>query len=681
MTVANPTDRSRSRDAAATQRRLPIGAEVIPDGGGVHFRVWAPLRKTVEVVFESPGLADLPLVSEADGYFVGLAPAAGAGALYRFRLDGEQYLYPDPASRFQPDGPHGPSQVIDPTGFTWADGDWPGIGPEGLVLYEMHVGTFTPEGTWAAAARELPHLKDLGVTCVEVMPVCDFAGKFGWGYDGVDLFAPTRLYGTPDDFRAFVGRAHALGLGVILDVVYNHLGPDGNYLKAFAEHYFTKKHRTDWGDALNFDDADARPVREFFVSNSRYWIDEFHVDGYRFDATQAIVDTSPEHILAAITRAARQAAGRRRIYLVNENEPQHTRLVRPPGAGGYGMDALWNDDFHHSAMTVLSGHNEAYYTDHPGRPQEFVSAAKYGYLFQGQRYSWQKRRRGSPALDLPPSAFVHFIQNHDQIANSGRGLRAHQLSSPGQYRAMTALLLLMPQTPMLFQGQEWAASSTFHYFADHNPELARLVCAGRARELSQFPSVATPEMQVCLLNPADPNTFVRSKLDWSERGRPFHAEVLALHRDLLRLRREEPVFRRVQTSASSVGSRRGDVDGAVLGPDAFVLRYFGEDRAGADDRLLLVNFGTDLRLEPCPEPLLAPPRDRRWAVQLATEDPRYGGSGIAPPDTESEGWFLAGRCATVLRAAPAEETTVLTRMIHAGSAQDVKLIERPIGGL
>jgi maltooligosyltrehalose trehalohydrolase len=359
------------------------------------------------------------------------------------------------------------------------------------------------------------------------------------------------------------------------------------------------------------------------------------------------------------------------VILVNENEPQETRLVRPVEDGGYGLDGLWNDDFHHTAMVALTGRNEAYYTDYLGSPQEFVSAAKYGYLYQGQWYRWQKKRRGTPAFGLPPAAFVTFVQNHDQVANSGRGLRAHALTSPGRFRAMTALLLLGPGTPMLFQGQEFAASSPFLYFADHKPELAKLVCKGRAEFLAQFPSVAQPDVQACLPDPADPATFERCKLDPAERERK--AAVVDLHRDLLRLRREEPVFRRVQ--------RRGDVDGAVLGPDAFVLRYFGEDRAGADDRLLLVNFGRDLRPEPCPEPLLAPPAGRRWAVQLATEEPRYGGSGVAPPDTETEGWFLTGRCATVLRPAPAAEATVLTRVVHAGSAQDVKPLEHPIAGL
>jgi maltooligosyltrehalose trehalohydrolase len=497
-------------------RRLAVGAEVLP-GGGVHFRVWAPRRRALDVVFEGRDApSPVPLKAEAGGYFSGAATAARAGALYRYRLDGGD-AFPDPASRFQPQGPHGPSQVVDPAVFQWSDARWAGVGPAGQVIYEMHVGTFTHQGTWQAAMRELAALKELGVTLVEVMPVADFAGTFGWGYDGVNLFAPTRLYGSPDDFKAFVDRAHALGMGVILDVVYNHLGPDGNYMGKFAQTFFSQRHHTDWGNAINFDGDGCGGVRDFYLANARYWIEEFHLDGYRFDATQNIYDDSPDHILAAITRTARRAAGQRRIFLVNENEPQHTRLVRPQDQGGFGMDALWNDDFHHAAMVALSGRNEAYYTDYLGRPQEFISAAKWGYLYQGQRYHWQRQRRGTPGLDLPPTAFVNYIQNHDQVANSARGYRAHQLASPGQLKAMTALLLLMPQTPMLFQGQEFAASSTFHYFADHEPELARQVHAGRARDLSQFPSVARPEVQACLLDPADCRTFERSRIDLAER--------------------------------------------------------------------------------------------------------------------------------------------------------------------
>jgi maltooligosyltrehalose trehalohydrolase len=640
-------------DDSREQRRLPVGAEVLPAGRGVHFRVWAPRRRTVDVVFEGGNASDpVALRRDADGYFAGVASAARAGTLYKFRLDGGD-AFPDPASRHQPQGVHGPSQVVDPDAFAWSDGDWPGIGPAGQVLYELHVGTFTTEGTWAAAARELPTLKELGVTCVEVMPVAEFAGEFGWGYDGVHLFAPTRLYGTADDFRRFVDAAHRLGVGVILDLVYNHLGPDGNYMGQFTETFFSARHHTDWGDAINFDGDGSAPVREFYLANAVYWIREFHLDGFRFDATQNIYDNGPDHILAAVTRAARAAAGRRSIYLVNENEPQQADLVRPPDCGGYGMDGMWNDDFHHAAMVAISGKNEAYYTDYLGRPQEFVSAAKWGYLYQGQHYRWQNKRRGQPSLDLCPTNFVHYVQNHDQIANYGHGERAHAMTGPGQFKAMTALLLLMPQTPMLFQGQEWAASSCFHYFADHAPELAALVCKGRAKEMSQFPSVGTPEMQACLLDPADRRTFEKSKLDHAERGRGFHAQVFSLHKDLIALRRTEPVFRRVQ--------RRGDIDGAVLGTDAFVLRFFGER---GDDRLLVVNLGTDLHLPIVPEPLLAPPAGMIWDVQWTSEHPRYGGCGTPPIETRGEdwrlpgeNWRLPGRCAAVLKPVDAPPTT------------------------
>jgi maltooligosyltrehalose trehalohydrolase len=529
------------------QRRLPVGADVLPDGG-VHFRVWAPQRQRVEVVLEggprysSEGEpAVFALEPEGTGYFSGLVAAASAGTLYRYRLGGEAALYPDPASRFQPQGPHGPSQVIDPGAFPWQDQDWRGVPLEGQVLYELHVGTFTPAGTWEAASEELPALAALGVTVLEMMPIADFVGRFGWGYDGVDLFAPTRLYGTPDDCRRFIDRAHALGLGVILDVVYNHVGPDGNYLTQFSQAYFTNRYTTDWGAAINYEDQHAGPVREFFLANAGYWIEEFHFDGLRIDATQNIYDTSAEHILAAIARRVRQAARGRTTLLVGENEPQHATLVRPPAQGGYGLDALWNDDFHHSAMVAMTGRREAYYTDDYGTPQEVIATLKYGFLYQGQYYQWQGKRRGTPALDLRPAMFVTLLQNHDQIANSGLGLRAHLLTSAGRYRALTAVLLLGPGTPMLFQGQEFAASSPFFYFADFVGDLARRTRQGRAAFLSQFPSLAQPDMQARLPDPADPKTFARSKLDLAERHR--HAAIYALHYDLLQLRREDTVFR------------------------------------------------------------------------------------------------------------------------------------------
>jgi maltooligosyltrehalose trehalohydrolase len=338
-------------------------------------------------------------------------------------------------------------------------------------------------------------------------------------------------------------------------------------------------------------------------------------------------------VIAAIADAARAAAGRRSIGLIAENEPQHTRVVRPRAGGGYGLDALWNDDFHHSAVVAMTGRNEAYYEDHDGAPQEFIGAAKHGTLFQGQRYAHQGKRRGTPGLDLPPCAFVTFTQNHDQVANSGAGRRIHQLTSPGRARAMTALMLLMPATPMLFQGQEFAASTPFLYFADHKPELAELVRKGRSAFVGQFPSIAGPDMQARLADPSAPATFAACKLDWDERAR--NREALALHRDLLGLRRTDPVFR-----AQGKG-----LDGAVLGPEAFLLRFFGE---GGDDRLLLVNLGRDLERRSIPDPLVAPPQGRSWALLWSSEDPAYGGGGTPP--IEGEAWRIPGHAAVVLAA-------------------------------
>lgn len=613
-------------------RRFPVGAEVLSEG--VHFRVWAPQRRTVELVIEADSVREtIALEREEKGYYSLLTRKARAGTRYRFRLDGDDYLYPDPASRFQPDGPHGASEVVDASTFRWTDERWSGASLKGQVIYEMHVGTFTQEGTFQAAARELSELHRLGVTCVEMMPIAEFPGKFGWGYDGVDLYAPTHLYGRPDDLRRFVDEAHANGIAVILDVVYNHLGPDGNYLAQFSKDYFTDRHKTDWGEAINFDDVNSEHVREFFISNAGYWIEEFHMDGLRLDATQNVYDDSVENILAAVGQEVRKRARGRSTIIVAENESQHTRIVRPVEDGGYGLDALWNDDFHHSAKVALTGHNEAYYTDYRGKPQEFISSLKWGYLYQGQRYKWQKQRRGTPALDLSPEKFVAFIQNHDQVANSARGLRVHKLTSPGRYRAMTALMLLAPSTPMLFQGQEFAASSPFLYFADHEENLAELVSKGRVEFLQQFPSIVSPGMKERLARPHDEETFLKCKLDFRERE--SHGEIYEMHGDLLKLRREDKVFS---------AQRAHGVDGAVLGMEAFVLRFFAD---GGDDRLLLINLGADLHLNPAPEPLLAPPENSFWKILWSSEDPRYGGSGTAPLETE-EGWCVPGHAAVVM---------------------------------
>jgi maltooligosyltrehalose trehalohydrolase len=612
------------------ERRVPVGAEVLPSGSGVHFRVWAPRRRAVDVVVENGGAHALQ--REEGGYFSGTVAGLAAGARYKYRLDGGE-SFPDPASRYQPDGPHGPSLVVDPGAYAWRDGERAGVSRPGQVLYELHVGTFTPEGTWDAARRQLPALREVGVTVIEVMPVAEFSGSFGWGYDGVDLYAPTRLYGTPDAFRAFVDEAHVLGLGVILDVVYNHLGPDGNYLAQFSERYFTDRYGTEWGEPFNYDGEDSGPVREFITGNATYWIREFHLDGLRLDATQAMHDASPEHVIAAVAREARRAAEPRPILIVAENEPQETKLARPAEEGGYALDGLWNDDFHHSAMVALTGRSEAYYSDYRGRAQELLSALKYGYLYQGQRFRWQGKRRGTPGFGVPRPAFVTFIQNHDQVANSARGLRAHALTSPGRFRALTAVMLLGPGTPMLFQGQEHASSKPFYYFADHSGSLSEAVRTGRRDFLTQFRSLSVDEWQACLPDPASAATFESCRLDHGERER--HREAWTLHRDLLRLRREDPVLRR---------QGEDGLDGAVLGTEAFIVRFFGP---GGDDRLLVVNLGRDEHFTPAPEPLLAPPAGRLWTTGWSSESQAYGGCGTFAVDS-TDGWRLPAEAAVLL---------------------------------
>jgi maltooligosyltrehalose trehalohydrolase len=632
-----PAMESRSSSIeSSTLRRYPIGVELVHEAdlpAAGHARVWAPGHHSVELVIEDDptGNSDSPLMAEGNGYFSGYTANATVGTRYRFRLDGGD-AFPDPASRFQPDGPHGPSLVVDPTQFEWTDADWPGVSIDGQVIYEMHVGTFTPAGTYRSATERLTDLVDLGVTVVEIMPVADFSGRFGWGYDGVDLFAPTRLYGMPDDLRALIDAAHRLELGVILDVVYNHFGPDGNYLGQFSPHYISLK-PTEWGNALNFDGENSAPVREFILTNARYWIDEFHFDGLRLDATQQIFDSSTPHILTEVGGAVRSAARGRDTIIVAENEPQHASLVRPVSKQGCALDALWNDDFHHSAWVAATGRSEAYYSGYRGNAQEFISAAKYGYLYQGEWYAWQHHRRGEPGLDLPPSAFVTFIQNHDQVANSAAGLRIHQETSGGRHRALTALMLLLPQTPMLFQGQEFATSSPFLFFADHNGDLAKLVREGRGGFLSQFPSLAADKASQAV-DPSDPQTFLRCKLDWSERE--THKATLDLHRDLLRIRREDPVIR---------ARAPRSLDGAVISDAAFILRFFGER---GEDRLLVVNLGARIHADPFAEPLAAPPYSRGWTTIFSTESSKYGGWGTPPLETVDDGWWIPAECAVLL---------------------------------
>jgi len=618
------------------KRHYPIGAELVGENKA-HFRVWAPKAQKVDVVF--PDAAETnsrfcPLAAESDGYFCGVANA-GPGSRYRFRVNGAENCYPDPASRFQPDGPHGSSCIVDPTKFQWSDADWVGLKLKGQIFYEMHVGTFTREGTWRAAVEQLPELARIGITVIEMMPVAEFPGRFGWGYDGVDLFAPSHLYGTPDDLRAFVDRAHSLGIGVILDVVYNHFGPDGNYLGIYSDDYLLTGTGHEWGDIINFHGQNSGPVREFFMTNGCYWIEEFHFDGFRFDATHAIRDDSEEYIIGAVGRAAREAAGSRSIVLIAENDLQEARMTRPQKEGGTGLDGMWNDDFHHSAIVALTGQNVGYFNDYSGKSQEFISAAKYGFLYQGQALSWRKVLRGTPAFGTPAEGFVCFIENHDQIANTGPGERPRFQTSRGRYRAITTLLLLGPWTPLLFQGEEFGTSSPFLFFADVGDAAVRdAIRKGRAELLAPFLSLSEEETLRSLPAPDDLKAFLRCKLDFSEREK--NRELYDLHIDLLKLRREDSRFQ-LQSS--------GGIDGAVLGPASLVLRYFSEAN---DDRLLLVNLGERQVLNPASEPLLAPTPRCRWEAVWSSDSPCYGGAGTAAIAAREQ-WILPGGSAVALR--------------------------------
>lgn len=621
----------------------PLGAVLTPEG--VRLRVWAPrARQVAAVVGPDPESAPtLALQAEPEGFWAGLIPGVGAGTLYRFRLDGRELLLPDPASRFQPQGPLGPSQVVDPQAFGWTDASWRGPALRGQVLYELHLGTFTPEGTWSAALPHLDALADLGITLIELMPLAEQPGRFGWGYDGVGLFAPYHAYGAPDDMRRFVDRAHALGIGVILDVVYNHLGPTGNVLREFSACYFSTEHQTEWGEAINFDAEGCGPVRQFVLENAAHWIEAYHLDGLRLDATQAFFDASQPHILAEITarvKAVARQAGRQAL-VIGENEPQDAALLRPADAGGLGLDALWADDFHHVGRVLATGRREAYYADYQGTASELAALLRDGWLYQGQFNARQGKPRGTRTTGLEPWRFVHFLQNHDQVANALSGARLHQETDPATVRALTALLLLGPATPLLFMGQEFAASSPFLYFGDQPEEIAALVRQGRREFLSQFASLAQAEAADRLADPAAPATRDRSVLDHRERFQPGpHAQAWALHRDLLRLRRTDPVL-----SAQADGG----IATSVLGPLTLLARL----RAlGGDERLLVLNLGPQCELAPLSEPLLAPPvPDSGWSLVWSSEHPDYGGHGTPPPVVPGR-WRLPARSALWLAPTP-----------------------------
>lgn len=496
----------------------------IATSNGTQFRVWAPRAGLVTLDIE--GGRSTPLATLDRVYHEVFLDDAGPGTRYRFRLDDGEPL-PDPASRFQPEGVHGPSEVVDPA-FAWTDESWTPPPLADLVFYELHVGTFTPAGTFAGARERLGYLRELGVTAVELMPVADFPGRWNWGYDHAALYAPSRAYGRPDDLRAFVDEAHRLGLAVFLDVIYNHLGPDGAYLPAFGP-VFTDRHHTPWGQAVNLDDDGSRGVRDLFLDNVRYWFEEFHFDGLRLDATHALVDDSETHFLEELTQLAARMEPRR--YLVAEDHRNLDKLLIEPPAG-FGIDAVWADDLHHQIRNIIAGDAEGYYADFAeSTVSDVAETLERGWFYDGRASRVTGKPRGTSAEKIRREQCVVCIQNHDQVGNRPAGDRLSHAVEPAAYRAASALLLFAPELPLLFQGQEWAASAPFQFFTDHNPDLGPLVSKGRKEEFKDFPGFSGD-----VPDPQDPDTFHRSKLDWDERQRGNHGLTLALYRALLALR-------------------------------------------------------------------------------------------------------------------------------------------------
>jgi maltooligosyltrehalose trehalohydrolase len=587
----------------------PFGATATP--AGARFTVWAPKADFVEVEVLTPSGNDHhALTRDSDGLHQGLIPGIAAGARYRYRLDGGD-AFPDPASRFQPEGVHGPSEVVDPGTFAWTDGDWPGLTMDGLVIYELHLGAYTLEGTFAALIPELPELKRLGVTAIELMPVADFPGCRNWGYDGVDLFAPSHAYGRPDDLRRLVDAAHRFGLGVLLDVVYNHFGPDGNYLRQFSDDYFTDRHQTPWGEAVNYDGPNSRWVREFVVANATHWIREYHFDGLRLDATDTIADESQTHILAELSERVR-ATTDRNIVLIAEEARNDVATVRPRERGGRGIDAVWADDFHHELRVYLTGARENYYADYLGSMEEIARAIEQGFLYQGQRSPSSGRPRGSKVTDEPASAFVLCIQNHDQVGNRPFGERLNHEIDPGRYAVASTLLLFAPETPLLFMGQEFAASTPFLYFTDHHDELGRLVTEGRRGEFSGFRAFADEDLRESIPDPQAESTFLSSKLKLRERR--TNAGIYALYRALLELRRDDPLL--------SIADRT-QVHAEALGAQALAVHRWNDD----DHRVLIANFGAATSLPIGETPVLRDLPNGRLRLVLSTGNRRFGGNG------------------------------------------------------
>lgn len=528
------------------RRELPFGAEYLGDGE-TRFSLWAPAAGAVDLVLESGAER---MHRDENGVF-SLTTRAVPGSLYRYRLDGGQEV-PDPASRFQPQDVHGPSEVVDPLAFDWEDDEWKGRPWHECVLYELHVGSFSPEGTYAGVRERLDYLADLGVNAIELMPLSDFPGRRNWGYDGVLPCAPDGSYGRPEDLKDLVQAAHARGLMVFLDVVYNHFGPEGNYLPLYAPQFFTDRHETPWGEAINFDGEGSGFVREFFIRNALYWLDEFHIDGLRLDAVHAIRDDSEKHFLVELAERVRNGPGRERhVHLVLENENNSASCLRDL------YTAQWNDDAHHALHVALTGEIDSYYVDYSDSPVRHLGRClAEGFAYQGEpSFHKEGERRGEPSADVPPGSFVAFLQNHDQVGNRAFGDRISTLAPPEAVRAAAETYLLSPQTPMLFMGEEVGSTTPFLFFCDFEPGLAPLVTEGRRAEFARFPAFSDPETRERIPDPSAEVTFRSSILDWEDLDEPEHQRWLDRYRRLLALRREK-ISPRLDTAPVESGAYR-----------------------------------------------------------------------------------------------------------------------------
>ena len=610
-----------------------IGAEVAEEG--VRYCVWSPAAERVEVeIVHGPGGAErlVPMERDAQGYFIGLDPEGKAGDAYKYRVNGGT-SFPDPASRAQADSVHGRSLVIDPRAYRWTDAEWRRPSFRDVVIYELHVGTFTSEGTFRAVIDRLPHLRTLGINAIEIMPVADFPGTRNWGYDGVLIYAPARAYGRPDDLRALVDAAHQHGLAVILDVVYNHFGPDGNYLSSLSPMFFNPEHHTPWGAAINFDGESSAPVRDFFVQNPIYWMEQFHIDGFRLDATHAIIDQSECHIFADITAAIHARGG----YAIAEDSRNDAQLLNARDQFGYNFDAVWADDFHHVVRVGQTGQREAYFQDFKGTLDELIETLRYGWLYRGQYSRAAEEHRGTECEHLPPSKFVHCISNHDQTGNRAFGERLSDSISSEAYRAISTLLCLTPYTPMLFMGQEWAASTPFLFFTDHNEQLGPVITEGRRREFAEFPEFTDRQALKRIPDPQSQETFLNSKLDWDEVPTGEHVQVLALYSECFRLRRGAPEFRPQSRDT-------WDVERLVF--DVGALRF------GYEGTKYLVLFdlagGHSGRLRG--ESIARLPQGEHWELLLSSNAAHFGGSGAQLFDANAQHCDFREPATIVLRS-------------------------------